>query len=67
MDKLIRKGDDLMDDEKEGVSLVPDPESVTPSVLPTVPAPVPILMPDPEEAPAGTVGSPVLKPKEIPE
>ena len=34
-------------DDLIGKSLMPDPDSVSPSHLPAVPAPVPILMPSP--------------------
>lgn len=35
--------------DKQGESLRPDPNTVSPSSIPTVPAPVPIPMPTPEE------------------
>lgn len=34
-------------DDHIGKSLMPDPDSVSPSYLPAVPAPVPVLMPSP--------------------
>ena len=36
-------------DDKQGKSLMPDPNTVAPSVVPTVPSPTPITMPTPKE------------------
>ncbi|HEX3017560.1 MAG TPA: hypothetical protein VHP31_06880 [Caproicibacter sp.] len=39
--------------ENDDIPIIPDPKSVTPAVIPTIPAPIPISMPQPD-AKAGT-------------
>lgn len=46
LDKLFEKEAENM--KNENVPIIPDPNSVTPAVLPTIPAPIPISMPHPD-------------------
>lgn len=49
-EKLNVKEVDFMDKK---IPVVPDPETVKPPLVPTIPAPVPIPMPRPERAEPG--------------
>lgn len=45
-DKLWMKGADFVESK---IPVVPDPETVKPPIVPTIPAPVPIRMPQPQQ------------------